>query len=107
MCASFGEYKRNSPIFFQHGTSNDIPVSNTAEIRHAKRGVCFLIPGSGVIVHMHCPTNYTYVYQRKDIFDLKKKLDPIFNKKFIRMNCKNGLFLLLPFFKLVIYQTKN
>ena len=26
--------------------------NRTAEIRHAKRGVCFLIPGSGVIVHM-------------------------------------------------------
>ena len=36
----------------QHGTSNDIPESYTTEIRHAKRGVCFLIPGSGVIVHI-------------------------------------------------------
>ena len=28
------------------------PRVHTAEIRHVKRGVCFLTPGSGVIVHM-------------------------------------------------------
>ena len=49
----------------QHGTSNDIPGIQTAEIEYAKRGVCFLIPGSGVIVHMYvfvCMYMYNWSY---------------------------------------------
>ena len=38
----------------QSPTRNELrhPRVYTAEIRHVKRGVCFLTPGSGVIVHM-------------------------------------------------------